>query len=106
MTRAALAIGAIIALCGLATSCSHYVAGGPYGRVKIAQPAGQADSVIILFSDRNGITRADDVTAQSMAEAGALVVEVNSTTYLSRLDQRHEKCHNLESDVDWFSREL
>jgi type IV secretory pathway VirJ component len=106
MTRTALAIGAIIALCGLAASCSHYVASGPYGRVKIAQPAGQADSVIILFSDRNGITQADDVTAQSMAEAGALVVEVNSTTYLSRLDQRHEKCHNLESDVDWFSREL
>jgi type IV secretory pathway VirJ component len=106
MTRTSLAIAAIVALCSVAASCSHPIEGGHYGRVKIAQPAGKPESLIILFSDRNGLTPAVSAAGQAMAKAGALVVEVDSTGYLSRLDALHEKCHDLESDVDWFSREL
>jgi type IV secretory pathway VirJ component len=106
MIRTWLAISPIIAFCCLAASCSRSVEGGRYGRVKIVQPVGLAKSLVILFSDRNGLTQADNAAAQSMAKRGALVVEINTPAYLSRLDMSHEKCHDPEIDVDWLSRGL
>jgi type IV secretory pathway VirJ component len=64
------------------------------------------DSLIVLFSDRNGLTRADNNVAQSVAHTGAVVVEVDSPLYLDRLDTLHESCHNLQVDIDWISRGL
>jgi type IV secretory pathway VirJ component len=100
------AISLMVAFCCFAASCSHPVEGGRYGRVKIVQPGGPAKSLVILFSDRNGLTRADIAAAQSMAKNGALVAEIDSPQYLSRLDTSHEKCHDVETDVDWLSRGL
>lgn len=106
MSRMSLAICVILALCCLAASCSRPIEGGRYGRVKIAEPPGQADSLVILFSERDGLTQADNVAAQAIAQAGAIVVEVDTPAYLSRLDRLHEKCHQVAGDVDWLSRGL
>jgi type IV secretory pathway VirJ component len=106
MMRTWLAILLMFAFCCLAASCSHSVEGGRYGRVKIVQPVGPAKSLVILFSDRNGLTQADNAAAQSMAKSGALVAEIDSPIYLSRLDRSHENCHDVETDVDWLSRGL
>jgi type IV secretory pathway VirJ component len=106
MIRTRLAFLLMVTLCCLSASCSHSIKGGRYGRVKIVQPNGPARGLVILFSGRNGLTREDNAAAQSMARNGALVAEIDSPQYLSRLDTSHEKCHDVETDVDWLSRGL
>ena len=80
--------------------------GGRYGQVKIAEPEGEARAVVIFFSDRNGLSPADDTAAQTIAKGGALVTEVDTTTYLNRLDKVNEKCHQPAFDAEWFSRHI
>ena len=63
------------------------------GSVKLAEPAGEARGVVIYFSGREGLSKADETAAQAIAKSGALVAEVDSRKYLSGLDKLKEKCH-------------
>ena len=61
---------------------------------------------MIYFSDRNGLTPADDAAASEIAKAGALVAEVDTPAYLHRLDELNEQCHQPAFDAEWFSRQV
>ena len=100
------AIALIFVLCCAGASSAYAIDGGRYGEVKIVEPQHRARGFVMFFSDRNGLTTADDAAAQAIAKAGALVVEVDTPAYLNRLDKLDEKCHELVFDAEWFSRQL
>ncbi|HLI81360.1 MAG TPA: AcvB/VirJ family lysyl-phosphatidylglycerol hydrolase, partial [Candidatus Binataceae bacterium] len=87
-------------------SLSHAFEGGRYGPVKIVAPSSQPRGLVILFSDRTGLSEADDAAARTIADAGALVAEVNTPAYLHGLDKLNEQCHTPEVDAEWLSRQI
>ena len=89
--------------CGLPTT-AHAIDGGRYGPVKIVLPDRPARGFVIFFSDRNGLTAADDSAARSVANDGALLVEVDTPTYLTNLGKLNDKCHHLVGDAEGLSR--
>jgi type IV secretory pathway VirJ component len=95
-----------LAFCGPRVLRAYGLDSGRYGPVKVVEPAGAARDVVILFSDRTGFSSFTEQTAAALAEAGALVVQINSPAYLARLDQLDEKCHELVFDAEWVSRVL
>lgn len=90
----------------LCASIAHAFEPGRYGSVKLAEPAGEARGVVIYFSGRKGLSKTDDTAAQAIAKGGALVAEIDSRKYLSRLDQLTEKCHWLVYDSELLTRQL
>lgn len=106
MTRSRCAIVLVIVLCCACRSPSPPVEGGRYGKVKLTEPPDQTRGVVIFFSDRSGLTPADDAAAKAIADAGALVAEVDTPAYLKRLDQLKETCHQPVYDAEWFSRQI
>ena len=76
------------------------------GSVKLAEPTGEARAVVIYFSGRKGLSKADETAAQAMAKGGALVAEIDSRKYLRRLDKLKEKCHELVYDTELLTRQL
>ncbi len=101
-----LTIVVVIALCTATTMPAFAMDVGRYGMVKTAAPEHPARGFVIFFSGRDGLTTADDAAARAIAGAGALVAEVNTPAYLSRLDKTDEKCHRLVGDTELLSREL
>ena len=63
-------------------------------------------AVVIYFSGRKGLSKADETAAQAIAKGGALVAEVDSKKYLSGLDKLKEKCHELVYDTELLTRQL
>jgi type IV secretory pathway VirJ component len=107
MRRARWATVLMTILCSACVSHPpHLVAGGRYGQVKVTEPSPQARSIVIFFSDRTGLTPADDAAAKALAAAGALVAEVDTPTYLRELDKLKESCHQPAFDAEWFSRQI
>jgi len=100
------ALAFIAAVCCLCASPAYALDVGRYGSIKIAEPKGQPSGVVIFFSGRTGLLTADEITAQTIANGGALVAEVDSRRYLHRLDKLNEKCHALVYDAEWLSRQL
>ena len=90
LRRALAFFAAAICLCA---STAHAFEPGRYGSVKLAEPTGDARGVVIYFSGPKGLSKADETAAQAMAKGGALVAEIDSRKYLSRLDKLNEKCH-------------
>ncbi len=102
--RCALAfIAAAICLCA---STAHAFEPGRYGSVKLAESTGEARGVVIYFSGRKGLSKADEAAARAMAKGGALVAEIDSRKYLKRLDKLKEKCHWLVYDTEMLTRQL
>jgi type IV secretory pathway VirJ component len=101
--RAIAFIATAICLCA---SIAHAFEPGRYGSVKLAEPAGKARGVVIYFSGRKGLSKTDDTAAQAVAKSGALVAEVDSRKYLSRLDKLKEKCHWLVYDTELLTRQI
>ena len=99
---------ALLVMAGLflAGGKAHAVDGGRFGEVKLVEPQGEVRGFVILFADRGGWTPTDDAVASLLAAEGALVVEVNTDTYLRRLDGLDEKCHWPEGDAESLSRRL
>ncbi len=108
MTRQARVFTAIavVVVSGFAASPASALDAGRIGSVKVVESKGQARGVIILFSGGKKLSKVDDAAAQAIANAGALVAEVDSEEYLHRLDKINEGCHELVYDVEWLSRDL
>lgn len=96
----------IILACLIVTSPLYALDGGRYGDVKVLEPVRPARGFVIFFTDRNGSDAANDAAAAAIVETAALVVEVNTPTYLKRLDKLNEKCHQLVWDAERLSRQL
>ena len=106
MTGLHCAIAFIAAAFCLCASTAHAFEPGRYGSVKLAEPTGEARGVVIYFSSRKGLSKTDDTAAQAIAKSGALVAEIDSREYLSRLDKLKEKCHWLVYDTELLTRQL
>jgi type IV secretory pathway VirJ component len=108
MRHSRCAIALVIVLCSACRSAAPQppVEGGRYGKVKVRMPSRQARGIVIFFSDRNGLTAADDAAAEALANAGALVAEVDTPGYLRELDTLTESCHQPAFDAEWFSRQI
>src|SRR5580704_2504090 len=106
MTGLHCAIAFIAAAFCLCASTAHAFEPGRYGSVKLAEPTGEARGVVIYFSGRKGLSKPDDAAAQAIAKGGALVAEIDSREYLSRLDKLKEKCHWLVYDTELLTRQL
>ena len=102
----ALAITLTIGLCSVLALPAYAIDVGHYGTVKIVKPEHQARGLVIFFSGHDGLTASDDAAARAIAGAGALVAEVDTPTYLNRLDKVDEKCHRLVGDAELLSREI
>jgi type IV secretory pathway VirJ component len=72
----------------------------------VVEPPKEVRGVVIFFSDRKGLTPADDAAAHAIAQAGAMVAEVDARAYMKSLDKLHEQCHQPAFDAEWFSRQL
>ena len=70
------------------------------------EPSQPARGIVIFFSDRNGLSAAADAAAKTLADAGALVAEVDTPGYLRELDTLKESCHQPAFDAEWFSRQI
>ena len=103
LRRALAFFAAAICLCA---STAHAFEPGRFGNVMIAEPAGEARGVVICFSGPKGLSKADETAARAMAKGGALVAEIDSRKYLSRLDKLNEKCHELVYDTELLTRQL
>jgi type IV secretory pathway VirJ component len=106
MSRARLAIAFSVIVCCAWARPAYAFDGGRYGQVKILAPQNPPRGFVIYFSDRNGLTPADDAAASEIAKAGALVAEVDTPAYLHRLDELNEQCHQPAFDAEWFSRQV
>ena len=104
LRRALAFIAAAFCLC--ATSTAYAFEPGRYGSVKLAEPTGTARAMVILFSDRKGLSKADESIAQTIAKGGAMVAEIDSNKYLRNLEKLNETCHSLVYDTELLSRQL
>src|SRR5581483_8899995 len=103
---AAIAIFAITVVCGSCATRACAMDGGRYGEVRVLEPRGRARGVVIFFSDRRGVTAAFGEAGMAMTKDGAMVIEVDTPSYLHRLDQLNEKCHQLVGDAEGLSHRL
>src|SRR6266851_5183124 len=78
----------------LAAGPAHAIDGGRYGEVRLTEPEGDMRGLVILFSDRGGRSAVEDAAAGKLAQAGTLVVEVDTDAYLAGLNRLDDKCHN------------
>ncbi|MGC2491681.1 virulence factor family protein [Candidatus Binatus sp.] len=106
MTGFRCAIAFIAAAFCLCASTAHAFEPGRFGSAKLAEPTGEARAIVIYFSGRKGLSKTDDAAAQAIAKGGALVAEIDSRKYLSRLDKLKEKCHWLVYDTELLTRQL
>jgi type IV secretory pathway VirJ component len=100
----ALVIYALITSIGASPAYALYV--GRYVSVKVAESKGAPRGVVIFFSGRQGLTRLDRAEAEAIANDGTLVAEIDTRTYLRRLDKDNEKCHRVALDAEILSRFL
>ncbi len=106
MIRLRRAFGLIVALCCLCASPAYAFEPGRYGSVKLAEPTGTSRGMVILFSDRKGLSKTDEAMAETIAKGGALVAEIDSKIYLRNLEKLNETCHWLVYDTELLSRQL
>ncbi|WP_036258916.1 AcvB/VirJ family lysyl-phosphatidylglycerol hydrolase [Mesorhizobium sp. WSM3224] len=90
----------------LAPTPSLAIEGGRYGDVHLLVPDGQIQGYVVLFSDENGWSDANQATLAALGRQGALAVGVDTKTYLAKLSEEKEPCHNLVGDVEVLSRRL
>jgi type IV secretory pathway VirJ component len=114
--RAGAAAGAaLLALCAVQahatpaptrTAVSH-VSGGRYGEVAVTKPSGEMRGFAVLFSAGEHWNAADQTRADALAQHGALVVGVDTTSYAENLAAaKKETCHKLYSDAEALSHQL
>ena len=69
-------------------------------------PSGEMSGLVLLFSDHGGIAGKDRAAAKALADAGALVAEIDSDRYLAALDAELGACDFLVPDIEALSRQL
>jgi type IV secretory pathway VirJ component len=97
----------LLVLCGVLLGRSALALdGGGYGEVRLQEPVGEVRGFVVLFSDADGWTAADDAAKRLLAMAGVIVVGVDTAAYLRRLDQTPDACHIIFNDAESLSRQL
>ncbi|CDX11835.1 Virulence factor family protein [Mesorhizobium plurifarium] len=104
MNKLAFLVSAALAI--LAPTPSLAIEGGRYGDVHLVVPEGPIQGYVVLFSDQGGWSDANQAALAALGRQGALAVGVDTKTYLARLADEKEPCHNLVGDVETLSRRL
>ncbi|HEY1611759.1 MAG TPA: virulence factor family protein, partial [Paraburkholderia sp.] len=84
------------------------VSGGRYGNVAVTKPVGPMRGFAVLYSAGDHWKPSDQVSADALAEHGALVVGVDTARYATNLaaDKTEKTCHNLYGDAEAISHQL
>ncbi|MDB5364050.1 MAG: hypothetical protein JWO51_5347 [Rhodospirillales bacterium] len=102
-----LAIGlGLMATAGSAIAAPSAIDGGRFGTVQLTEPEGDMRGLVVLFNDHSAGAAVDGPAAAKLAAAGALVIEVDTDTYIANLNALPDKCFNLGGDIEGLSRQL
>jgi len=101
----ALGCGLMLAA-GPALATTAPIDGGRFGTVQLTEPEGEMRGLVMLFSDHGAGAKLDDVAAAKLAGSGALVIEIDTDTYIAHLAADTDKCLNLGGDIEGLSRQL
>ncbi|TPN83221.1 virulence factor family protein [Mesorhizobium sp. CU2] len=104
MNKLATLMSAAFAI--MAPTPSLAIEGGRYGDVHLVVPNGPIQGYVVLFSGQDGWSDANQAALAALGQQGALAVGVDTKTYLARLTEEKEPCHNLVGDVEILSRRL
>jgi len=100
---AALLLTLLLAACGPRTPT---IDGGRLGMVRLFHPSDAAHALVIVFSDADGWTNADDAAADHLASAGTIVAGVDLPGYLAILMADKSDCLYLVNDAERLSRTI
>ena len=89
-----------------AAATTTTVPGGRFGDVTVTQPAGPLRGFVVLYSQAEGWSAADQQSADALAKAGALTVGVDTARYAANLAATKETCHKLVGDAEALSHQL
>jgi len=101
----ALGCGLMLAT-GPALATTAPIDGGRFGTVQLTEPEGDMRGLVLLFSDPGAGAELDDAATARLAASGALVIKVDTDTYIANLAADTEKCLNLGGDIEGLSRQL
>ena len=76
------ALGRIVIVCCPWAPTAYAFDPGRYGSVKVAEPKITPRGMVILFSDRNGLSKTDAAAAETIAKGGAAGCRDRQQTYL------------------------
>lgn len=96
--------GVLAAIC--ACSPDSPVDGGRLGQVRVVKPDGAERGLVMMFSDAAGWSRRDDDAARALTHDGALVIGVDTATYLKTLSESHDDRLYLVNDVFTLSQRV
>ncbi len=102
----AIAVFAVAVVAGICATRAYAMDGGRYGEVEVLEPGRHVRGLVIFFSGRRGVTAAISEAALAMTKDGAMVIEVDTPSYLHRLGQLKENCHQLVGDAEGLSHRL
>lgn len=77
-----------------------------FGKIRVFATQHSPRSVVFLFSDASGWNEDMTQSAQSLAQAGAVVLGVDLPTYLANLKASDDGCHYLISEVEDLSEKI
>jgi type IV secretory pathway VirJ component len=99
---------ALTGLLAAISACSPdaTIDGGRFGQVRVVKPAGADRGLVVMFSGAAGWRDAEDRAAQALARDGALVVGVDTKSYLQTLAKSSEQRLYLVADVFSLSQQL
>jgi type IV secretory pathway VirJ component len=69
-------------------------------------PSGEMRGLVLLFSDHGGIDDQDRAAAKALVDAGSLVAEIDSDSYLASFAAELGTCDFLVPDIEALSRQL
>jgi type IV secretory pathway VirJ component len=99
-------LAALCLVAGIAACSPPTMDGGRYGQVRFFKPEGAVRGFVVMFSDAVGWTSADDKAARALSRGAAMVVGVDTKTYLQNLSRGSEPRYYLVADVEAVSQQL
>lgn len=79
---------------------------GPLENARIIQPKEAMDALVVLFSSGDGWQPEDDEIAGSLADAGAMVIGIDTPRYSAAVDASGQACAYLVADIETLSHAL
>jgi type IV secretory pathway VirJ component len=97
----------LLALAGaISAARGGAIDGGRFGEVRVVQPQGAARGYVVMFSDHGGWSAVDQAALEALSKNGALVVGVDTDSYLAHIAPGVRPCSELVGDVEGLSQKL
>lgn len=78
----------------------------PLEHARIVQPTAAVRALVVLFSGNEGWTPKDATIADDLADAGAIVIGVDTPQYTATVDAAGQECAYLVADIETMSHSL